>query len=734
MRLERFFRIVSYATVFCGFLSLWVSGSFGPLATGLFLAVFVGAALLEDTRFQIGEKLGTALIVLALPVFYGLWASDMVGPTGNGPWIAGLLARMILALTAIKLLQRKSDRDWIFLYLMAFFEVLLAAGLSISILYLFSFITYLILMTCAIVAFEVRKTARNVKHSIEGSTANKRTEISDSDITMRPRRIPSVAISLILFIVLLAVPLFFVLPRAGGASFAGDQRGLTTSGFSDRVTLGNFGRITEDDSVVMRVKLDGLPAITSDLYFRGVALDTFDNRAWSRSKPASGMQMVRAPSSSTVRVGLPSERPRLVDQLVYLEPLDTPVLFAVPRAIAAQGTFESLSLDSYGALSHSRGGERLSYRVTSDLAVPLSSDLRADDRPYGAEFSNYLALPPSTDPRISELAKQVTDRLQTRYDKALAVESHLQTSYGYTLELKASGQQPLADFLFNVREGHCEYFASAMAVMLRTQGIATRIVNGFHGGEYNETVGMTVVRQSHAHAWVEVYFPGLDAWIKFDPTPPGGQPGGAGGTGFTATMRKYVEAIETVWIQYFVSYDDREQKTLGRSFRTEFLNYQSKLSSYLGITTNMAAEWFAEVRGEKGLGASIKAVLWAAGALLGGVLVIAGLIWLSRKLIASGIWRRWIRRRSDGPGRSRIEFYENMLEIVGRQGFRRETWQTPLEFAYAVGTPEVLAVTESYQQVRFGRHEMTQEENAHINDLLTAIETKKGGKIDEQKN
>ena len=85
--------------------------------------------------------------------------------------------------------------------------------------------------------------------------------------------------------------------------------------------------------------------------------------------------------------------------------------------------------------------------------------------------------------------------------------------------MKASGDEPLADFLFNIREGHCEYFSTAMAIMLRTQGIATRIVNGFQQGDFNETAGVYVVKQRDAHSWVEVYFPETDSWVTFDPTP-----------------------------------------------------------------------------------------------------------------------------------------------------------------------------------------------------------------------
>jgi len=244
---EKFFRLVSYAAVFCGFLSLWVSGTFGIGATVLFVGVFVASWFLEGSRWQIGEKMGTALIVLALPLFYGAWYLQVIPVAGGETWIAGILARMILCLAAVKLLQKKSDRDWIFLYLMSFFEVLLAAGLSISALYLASFLAYLLVMVCAIIAFEIRKTARMVERNI-GNIASVREEISESRMEMRVRRLPTTAIALIVFIVALALPLFFMLPRVGGAGFGGDQRGLSTSsGFSDTVTLGQIGKIQQND-------------------------------------------------------------------------------------------------------------------------------------------------------------------------------------------------------------------------------------------------------------------------------------------------------------------------------------------------------------------------------------------------------------------------------------------------------------------------------------------------------
>ena len=129
-----------------------------------------------------------------------------------------------------------------------------------------------------------------------------------------------------------------------------------------------------------------------------------------------------------------------------------------------------------------------------------------------------------------------------------AIEAYLRENYVYTLDLKAGGPDPLADFVFNVKQGHCEYFATAMAVMVRTQGIASRVVNGFLPGEYNEAAGAYTVRQSDAHSWVEVYFPQTDSWVTFDPTPPAGRTAHVR-SGLAGALSKYSEALELMWFQ-----------------------------------------------------------------------------------------------------------------------------------------------------------------------------------------
>lgn len=142
MDFDKLFRILSYATVFCGFFSLWIAGAFGTIGAGMFIGAMITAWLLEGSKLQVSERMGTVLIVLAVPLYYLFWRGGIFSFESAEAVLPSVLARLILTLSAIKLLQRKSDRDWIFLYIMAFFQVLLAAGLSISALYLAAFVAF----------------------------------------------------------------------------------------------------------------------------------------------------------------------------------------------------------------------------------------------------------------------------------------------------------------------------------------------------------------------------------------------------------------------------------------------------------------------------------------------------------------------------------------------------------------------------------------------------------------
>ena len=161
------------------------------------------------------------------------------------------------------------------------------------------------------------------------------------------------------------------------------------------------------------------------------------------------------------------------------------------------------------------------------------------------------------------LPKQITAHADNPYDKARAIEGYLRSHYGYTLDLTGPPQaDPLAYFLFQKRAGHCEYFAAAMTVMLRSVGIPARYINGFLTGEYNDVGGDFVVRASDAHSWVEVYFPAF-GWLTFDPTPPSDEKP----PGFFATLGHYWDWFELQWSEWVINYDFVHQFTLAQNLQ-----------------------------------------------------------------------------------------------------------------------------------------------------------------------
>ncbi len=717
MNLESPFKILSYVAVFCGYLSLWISGTFGTEGTVLFVGVMAAAWFLEGSRWQISERMGTVLIVAALPIYYFLWRYGFFHFSSTETLLPGILARLILTLTAVKLLQKKSDRDWIFLYVMAFFQILLAAGLSISAGYLGVFIAFVFVMACTIILFEIRRSRRAMS-KVDTFKADDR----GAGGTGLPRGVlPASAVLLIAFIIAVATPMFFMLPRVGGAGLGGAQNGVSTStGFSDTVRLGGIGTIQQNDAVVMRVRIEEGEPPQGMIRWRGLALDTFDGQAWSRARANVRESYIRG-ERDLIQVGYPTDRENLVLQTFFLEPLDTPILFGLPQVAGIVGNFPVLFKDVYDSISFHRSSERVTYKALSDTGLPAENLLRADAAEYSGRDRRYLQLPKQLNPRVRELANRVAGGAGNAYDEARAIEYFLQTDFGYTLDQKAGGDDPLADFLFNVREGHCEYFATSMAVMLRTRGIATRVVNGFQQGEYNETADIFVVRQRNAHSWVEVYFPSQDVWVPFDPTPAAGQNLTGATVGITAAVGKYLEALEMFWIQYFVAFDNQEQRSLFTSMRRGLTEYNTAATNWVEELQEWAMAWWSEVKGDRGAVASATAVGIAAAGIAAALAVIFLSIALFRRAKGWRVWRRLGNAifRSSPP--SVIAFYDRMLSLLAEKGLKREKHQTPLEFAYSIGIPEAIEITNLYHGVRFGRSELSDEQAEILESSLAAI-------------
>jgi transglutaminase-like putative cysteine protease len=355
--------------------------------------------------------------------------------------------------------------------------------------------------------------------------------------------------------------------------------------------------------------------------------------------------------------------------------------------------------DASGSLSNPfHNYVAIRYTGLSQLPPLDRARLEAAGAEYPADVAErYLQLPAGLDARITVLARSATERAVTGYDKAASLESFLKTKYSYTLDLTGKpGPDPLAHFLFETRAGHCEYFASAMTVMLRTLGIPAREVNGFLPGEYNELGGDYIVRASDAHSWVEAYFPG-NGWMVFDPTPPAP----VESAGFFRRLSQFADWAELTWNDWVIGYDFAHQTALAQTVQTRSRNWREVSARWFSVKQqqfkNRLSQWQLK---HKAFGLAVPVLL--IGFLLALRYGRLGRLW--ERLKISLAFRA---RKSDAVRlmmASRL--YQELLRLMRRHGYTRLDAQTAFEFADSVRKPGLAAAVKEfvrlYARARFG--------------------------------
>lgn len=689
---QRYFEIALYLLVLSGFATLLSTRGL-DLPTALLVggALLLRGYLLAIRRALLIPEAWTTTLTLAYVAFY---LADYFLISGM---FVGATVHLVLFVMVVRLFSTKRDRDYYFLAVIAFLMVLAAAVLTVDSIFLLAFTVFMLMAVATFILMEMRRAS---------IAATVRAISAGEDLASRRMAfsLAGAAPVLALLILLGATAIFFVLPRisTGYLNALAPNHEFST-GFSDRVDLGQIGEIQRSNALVMHVQIDGDARGSYDLKWRGISLNVFDGKTWfnphaphvTASHGASRFLLAQPGSElGRTRTGTPAQR---IHYHVLMEPQASNVFFLAPTAIGLEGNYRLLSMDDGGAVFDLDPEHPISrYAATSDIAEPSRAQLRAASSSYPPDILlEYLQLP-RLDPRILGLSEQITASATNNYDRAIALETYLRTTFGYTLQLpRTVPRDPVANFLFERKQGHCEYFASSMTVMLRALGIPARVVNGFRTGEFNDLTGQYVVRGSNAHSWVEAYFPGY-GWISFDPTPPAPA---AMRTGWNRGML-YLDAMASFWREWVVNYDAGRQSSLGRDAARNGLEWFQRAQNWarrwhdaLLKTARRTQTILSDSPRRWGVGGAVAVALLLMAANL-------GRMWRALRI------RRLAARPEKSPSLAATIWYERMTRMLARKGCSKSPADTPREFLSfiqdeAMREP-VAKFTRHYESARFG--------------------------------
>jgi transglutaminase-like putative cysteine protease len=624
-------------------------------------------------------------------------------------------AHFLILFQLLALSLEPSQRSYGLLCILSLTAMMLAGMLSVDLSFGLCFLLYL-------PAGVVSLMLLNLRGELE------RNGLLDLSQPVQVTRRPLVrGASAALAALVLTIVVFLYFPRFGLQLFQIEpaQRGTALIGFGDRVHLGDLEAILDNPEVVMSARLfrGDQPTEGKDLAlrWRGTALDTYENGTWYTQRYIRELSdhSLRFPGFRSFTSQFPGED---VVQQIALEPGTTRVLFYLPRLMELRSGTPNLEWVFWHQPSRTvsaGSGQGMSLRYIARSRVPAwsAAELNRPGRPGGRippELPRCLQVPEPLLPRLRELAERIVAGIprEAPYDRAKAVERYLRDRFEYSTHSGPSpaGADPVEEFLFRRRSGHCEHFAAAMALLLRSVGIPARVVTGFSGGEWNEYGSFYVVRQRHAHAWVEAYMPGVRDWETFNPTPLAEAPPPPA-TGWFAALDRRLAHLRLGWNTYVVNYSTEDQR--------EMVNALSNLLARLSVVVPFWGRGRLSLAIGRVSGFELVVLLLAVALVLG---IAAFVGWrVIRRL------RGWL-GQGRAAARPRVGFYRKLEAILRRHGFRRDPGVTPLEFVRGVIASAgeryapAATVAEAFCRVRYGARHLSPPERAAVARALAALE------------
>lgn len=670
-RIDLLLLINAHAMILCGLICVILTGEIPVPLWFLALAAHPLSIVMKPRE---GRYFFNSIVILAFCYFLLLYFILQT------PFLVAF-TQFLIVVQAVKLFHLDKAKDHFQLAGLGLLTVLAAAGLTSQFYYLFFLF---VLLICGIWFLFLL----HLKRAMELHPA----------LPSPPRALTSpsifVGISGVAFCsFIITILIFFTLPRITLSVSGRERWGGTSVGFSDVVDLGTIGPVRLDNRVVMRVELPQFSERpTFPLYWRGMSFSRWDGQTWEKEDIVEKIPHVKGKGVTLHR---DMENTKTIYQIIMIEPLGTDILFCLQPPLEIRGKFSHLLVDEGGGL-HLPSSPYVRYHYEVYSAPKLSEH----EHPKSTENPDevYLQLPDDKK-AFAAVAQEIVAGATSPQEKVSRVITYLQTNCVYSLSPKRNGRfSPLEDFLLHSREGYCEHFATAAALMLRGAGVHTRLVCGFVQGEWNALGSYFMVRQRDAHTWIESYLPDK-GWVRFDPTPaieaqtlpP-----------VVSSVYRYYDFLKLKWNRHIIQYSRRDQIRFLLAFRRKVMGLHlfPRSPSMQGVREKTAQ-----------LPSYLLAVLAAFMCIL---------------LIAWGLKKR---KRTMGTHRvgtlpSEISFYLKMLKILKKKKIAKRASETPAEFAQRLEqeggylTPWLERLTSLYYRVRFGQIPLTPHEEKEAGGII----------------
>ncbi len=483
----------------------------------LVATLFIPLALFMDERgwYPLSNRFITAITLILIPVLlYGIHLEV----------IFERFSRVIMLLIVAKLLATKQLRDYLQIALFSLMLMAAAAvgqwGISFALL----LTTHSSLLLLGLIFL-----------------------YSSTEVERLSRRGVSILAlwGALMTLVLLPASLlfFFLLPRPSVGFIPGWAGGKTIvrTGFGETVSPGTVENIKRDPSVAFRVEFLNResPLPSRLLYWRGRVYGGYNRGKWFALRSQNNSPRLSLLSGEILRYR------------VFLEPYEGNALFTLGVPVRATSKMGRILRKGGYTLALAHPVERrISYRVVSQMVEAIPQDIPPEE---------FLKVPQKVREALQSLSESLGRDEENPMVVAKEIELYLRKHNRYSLHPESEGVYPVVDFLLNHKPGHCEYFASGMAILLRLKGIPSRLVAGFLGGIWNPVGNYYIVKNSDAHTWVEAWIPWL-GWVPFDPTPPSS----AGAMERPNKLQRILDYLRFQWYHWIINYDYQKQVGLFR--------------------------------------------------------------------------------------------------------------------------------------------------------------------------